>query len=636
VADLAGMKVPAKSRPILRDHQIGQILGHTEAIEINAGSIRLAGVLSGSNDHAREVAESGQNGFPWQASIGAAASKVAFVDQGEAVEVNGRRFTGPLYVARQSNLREISFVALGADDQTSVRLAAMGEGHSKGEATMDEAFSAWLDARGFAADQLDERQAASLKALYDGGQAASPAAPSPGAATMTEVDPVTALRARRAQEIRRQERVGAVCAGRFPKIEAQAIEEGWDETRTELEVLRASRPQAPAVPVHDDVARNGASIEAALCLSAGLTEAQVGRWYDERTMETAVSRELRGAGLHTLVYEVIRAAGGYARPGRVDNDTIRAALAANDRLIQAAGGFSTISLAGILSNVANKTMLAAYEAVNAVAHEFCATTDLNDFKQVTRYRMTASGTFLKVGPDGELKHTTLEEESYTNQVETYGRMIALTRQMIINDELGAFLQIPRAIGRMSALALEEAVFTLLLANPGSFFSAGNANYFEGADSDLDIDSLTKAEQLFLDKVDKQGKPILIQPAVLLVPTTLKVTAEQLFKEIWLNQVPANNQARPATNPHSGKFRPVASPYLNLPNLAGNSLTAWYLFADPTDVAALEIAYLRGKRTPTIESGETDFNNLGIKYRGYFDFGVSTVDHRGAVKSKGAA
>lgn len=61
-----------------------------------------------------------------------------------------------------------------------------------------------------------------------------------------------------------------------------------------------------------------------------------------------------------------------------------------------------------------------------------------------------------MGPDGELKHATLSEGSYTNRIDTYGRMLSLTRQMMINDDLGAFLQLPRIIGRMSALKREEA------------------------------------------------------------------------------------------------------------------------------------------------------------------------------------
>lgn len=655
IVDLSGMRIPAKSRPILRDHDAGRIVGHTETIEINGSSIRLGGIVSGSNDHAREVSESGDNGFPWQASIGASAQRMVFVDRGEAVEVNGRKFSGPLYVARQSTLREVSFVALGADDQTVARMAAGSPGSSNQIEVQSMEFEQWVAAQGFDVNSLTEQQSTSLRALFaaqagDGTTeseepestddapviASSPSTAGTNPTPQPPLDPIDEMRKRWTLERKRIAAIAKLYAGRFPELEARAVEEGWDMPRAELEQLRAERAEVQPVYSEDGSGRKAASLEAALCLSAGLPEDRVGRWYDQRVMNEATSRELAGAGLHMLLYEVIRAAGSHVRPGRIDNDVIRAAFVADGRLIQASGGFSTITLAGILSNVATKTMLAAYEAVNAVATDICGATDVNDFKQVTRYRMTAAGIFQKVGPDGELKHAGLDEESYTNQLETWGRMIALTRQMMINDDLGAFLQIPRAIGRMSALALEEVVFTLLLANPGNFFSAGNKNYFEGAETALDIDSLTVAERMFLDRVDKQGKPILVQPAIILVPTSLKVTAEQLFKELPLNQVPVNNKAKPVNNPHAGKFRPVCSPYLSVTSITGNSTTAWYLLADPNDVAAIEIAYLRGKRVPTIESGETDFNTLGMQWRGYFDFGCAMQDQRAAVKSKGAA
>jgi phage major head subunit gpT-like protein len=215
-------------------------------------------------------------------------------------------------------------------------------------------------------------------------------------------------------------------------------------------------------------------------------------------------------------------------------------------------------------------------------------------------------------------------------------MFALTRQMIINDDLGAFLQIPRIIGRMSALKREEAVFELLLSNPSSFFSAGNKNFISGLDTALSIDALTKAEQTFMDQTDSDGKPILLSPSVLLVPTSLKVTAQQLMTETRVNETTDANKPKPANNPHAGKWRPVASPYLNAQGIAGGSAKAWYLFSNPADVAAIEIAYLRGRRVPVIESGETDFNTLGMQWRGYFDFGVAMQDHRAAVKSKGEA
>ncbi|MHC4879910.1 MAG: hypothetical protein ACYTGL_25950, partial [Planctomycetota bacterium] len=169
VVDLSGLRIPAKSRPILRDHSQQQIVGHTDTIEINGSSIRLTGVLSAANEHAREVADSADNGFPWQASIGAVAGRVVFVASGETVEVNGRKFAGPLYVARQAVLREVSFVALGADDQTSARLAATDAEDTQIEVMLME-FEQWLQAMGFDAGSLSEEQTTGLQSLYAASQ----------------------------------------------------------------------------------------------------------------------------------------------------------------------------------------------------------------------------------------------------------------------------------------------------------------------------------------------------------------------------------------------------------------------------------------------------------------------------------
>jgi hypothetical protein len=638
VVDLAGLQVSAKSRPILKDHNRSLIVGHTDAVSVQGSSLQVTGVISGAGPVAKEIVESSRNGFPWQASLGAVAERVEFVPKGRKAQANGREFEGPVHIARKAALGEISFVALGADDNTSAQVAASHSGGAVADKNVTENqtmnFEQWLTAKGFALADLNDSQRTSLQAIF--GAEEHPGGDTVVATTAANSDVIAQLRADAAAETKRIIDVRRLCAGKHADLESKAIAEGWDATRIELEVLRAERPSINGMRRDSDAGVTNRAIEASLCLSAGIAEKRVGEWFDEKTMNAALSRELRGAGLHTLLYEVIRAAGDWVRPGRVDNDTIRAAFHADQRLIQAAGGFSTISLSGILSNVANKSMLAAYEAVESVVAFFCSETDVNDFKEVTRYRLTGNGVFEKVGPDGELKHATLSEQAYSNKVETFGRLIALTRQMIINDDLGAFLQIPRIIGRMSALKREEAVFELLLSNPSNFFSAGNKNFISGVDTALSIDSLTKGEQTFMDQTDTDGKPILLSPAVLLLPTSLKVTGQQLMTETRVNETTDANKPKPSNNPHAGKWKPVASPYLNAQGIAGGSAKAWYLFANPADVSALEIAYLRGKRTPTIESGDTDFNTLGMQWRGYFDFGVAMQDFRAALKSKGEA
>lgn len=61
-----------------------------------------------------------------------------------------------------------------------------------------------------------------------------------------------------------------------------------------------------------------------------------------------------------------------------------------------------------------------------------------------------------------------------------------------------------------------------------------------------------------------------------------------------------------------------------------------LFGKPGTVDTFEIGYLKGRRTPTVERGDLDFNVLGVWFRVYFDVGIREQDHRGMVKSNGAA
>jgi hypothetical protein len=175
---------------------------------------------------------------------------------------------------------------------------------------------------------------------------------------------------------------------------------------------------------------------------------------------------------------------------------------------------------------------------------------------------------------------------------------------------------------------------LLLSNPNSFFSTGNKNYLEGADTALSVDALTAAEILFGQQTKPNGKPLGASARLLLVPIALKVLAEQLMKSVELNETTTANKGKPKTNPHAGKFEVVSSTYLSNATFTGSSNKAWYLFADPNRLPALEVAFLNGVDRPTVEKTDADFNTLGIQFRGYIDFGVREQDFRGALRMKG--
>ena len=193
---------------------------------------------------------------------------------------------------------------------------------------------------------------------------------------------------------------------------------------------------------------------------------------------------------------------------------------------------------------------------------------------------------------------------------------------------------PCKLGRGSGLKINDVFWSTFLNN-AAFFTAGNNNYLEGVDTALGIDGLTKAEVAFLNQVDADGKPIGVMPAVILVPTSLSAMGTMLFKSLEIRDTTVSTKY-PVANPHAGKFRVEVSRYLSNAYYTGNSDKAWYLLADPSDLPVIEVAFLNGQESPTIETAEADFNVLGIQMRGYHDFGVALQEPRGGIKAKGEA
>jgi phage major head subunit gpT-like protein len=622
VVDLEGLAIDRQDIPVRLDHKPHQGVGHTQKVAIENGQVLAEGLVSRDTSWARDVAKSGVNGFPWQASIGAAVVDAQFIPNGQHVVVNGRTFTGPLHVVRRAVLKEISFVDSGADANTSAKVAARNPEQEE-QKPMKETATAVAETVETQDTQTDTQETPETVSESPTPEQPTSTPTTVNAAATTDGDPVVAMRRQMAAETRRVEAIRKLCRGKHPDIEAQAIEEGWDETKVELHVLRASRPQVPAVTSRP---RNtGPQVfEAVALMAAGCPMATIEAAYAEPILEAA--DKLRGVGIQ----EFCELASGQQLP-RYRRDA--------SGWLQAA--FSTASLPNILSNIANKMLLEGYNYIEDSWRKIAKVASVNDFKEHSRYRMTGSFKFEQVGPDGELKHGKLDEQKYGQKADTHGIMFALTRQMIINDDMGAFTDIPRQIGMGAAESIADAVWGLWLSNPTqadgkAFFSAEHKNYSEGADTALSVDSLTAAEVLFGEQTKPNGRPLGIPASILLVPTALKVPAELLMKSLLLNETTTANKGKPNTNPHVGKYEVVSSVYLSNSSFTGYSSKAWYLQADPNRLPAIEVAFLNGVDRPTVEKTDADFNTLGVQFRGYIDFGVREQDYRGALKMKGEA
>ena len=633
VVDLQGMQIPLQKRPIRMQHDKNRGVGHTEKIEVvRAGqnadlNLVATGVISRDTVDAKDVVASSAKGFPWQASIGARAVEncVEFVDEGAKCVVNGREWAGPLYHVKKSVLGEISFVDLGADGDTTVSIAAKQRKETEHMEETPEQKAAREKREKEERDRIEAQERTERERIEAEQRAAAQR-------TQPPVNPVEQMRVQAAAETERIGKIQTICAGNSEMM-TKAIREGWSVEKAELEFLRAQRPTAPAVHMGNGLGDNpGAVLECAV-MEAGISElSPVGREAFQKSFTPQVHEAARktfrgGIGLQEVLFEAARANGYQGRSANAASyDLANVLQFAFRRQISATGdGFSLINIGGILSNIAYKFLLDGFNFVERVWPQISAVRSVKDFKTVTSYRLTGNMLYDTVTPGGELKHGDVGEESFTNQAETYGKIIGITRKDIINDDLGALTAIPRKLGRGAALKINQVFWDCWLDEAGgTFWSVAHNNYLTGAGHDMSIAGLTAADVAFDSLKDPDGDFIGHVSTTLLVPSVLRVPAEILMRSTEVRN-PGSAVVYPTQNPHAGRWGVVSSRYLTDP-------TAWWLLCNPSDLAPIEMCFLNGKQEPTIESSDMDFNVLGIQMRGYHDFGVNSQDERSGIKS----
>lgn len=608
VVDLAGLKASSQELPILLDHDPTQIVGMASGVTIDKQGVNLAGTVTGDDGASAKVITHARNGFKWKASIGAQVTRKEFLQAGSSAKVNGREVVGPLIIARAAELVETSFVAIGADSNTSAFVAAT---LSKDQGTMD--FEQWLNAKGWDGASLNEGQLVTLKAAYEA---------EPKSDTDTDLESVLAAGRADRERIGAISRITASALADYPS-RAQEIETlsrlaasaGWTTDRYELEMLRAMRT-AQVKPWSNTEAPKADVIEAALAMSCGLNDPE--KHYSEQTLEAANKRYRHGIGLKEVLLIAARQNGEYMDLG---TRNIRGLLkAAFD--VRASSPYSTLSLPTLFSNVSNKIALDAFNSVENEWEKISAVGPVSDFKQTTSFSLTGDLTYEEIGPTGELKHGTLGEEVYHNQAKSYGKLLGLSRVDLINDDQGALNRVPKRLGRGGALAVNDKFWTVFQANT-SFFTTARGNYDEGADTAFDSTSLAAADLLFRSLTDPDGKPLGTTPKILLVPSALRIAALRLMN----SQQVFEDSAEGGANPWAGAFQVVSSQYLT-------SAKKWYLLGDPNDLPVVETVFLDGRRAPLIEAVQPTPDFLGIVYQAVHDFGVALQEYRGGIAMKG--
>jgi hypothetical protein len=328
------------------------------------------------------------------------------------------------------------------------------------------------------------------------------------------------------------------------------------------------------------------------------------------------AREYRGMTLLELAREFLGNAGVNVRGLSRDEIATRAL-------------HSTSDFPEVLSAVTNKTLRQAYEVYPRTFVPFCRQVLATDFKAMHRVQIGEAPQLLKVNESGEFKRGTIAESKESYRIETYGRVVAITRQVLINDDLDAFTRIPAMYGTAIATLESDVVWGIVTANAAmadgiALFHADHDN-LAAAGAALSVTTVGEGRAAMAKQTGLDKKTVLnIRPSFLIVPASLELAAEQLIAQ---NLVPAKTGD---VVPQSIRtLMPLAEPRLD-----AVSLTAWFLAASPAQIDTIEYAYLEGQQGAYIET-RNGFDVDGVEIKCRLDFGAKAIDWRGLYKNPGA-
>jgi hypothetical protein len=292
------------------------------------------------------------------------------------------------------------------------------------------------------------------------------------------------------------------------------------------------------------------------------------------------------------------------------------------------GGMAGVSdFPAIVANVANKKLRQAYEAAPRTFAEFCVQVTAQDFKPLNSIQLSDLAALMPINENGEFHRTGLSDNKETYSLATFGEIVALTRKVIINDDLQAFTRVPSLLGTAAARLESDTVWNLIIANGN--MADGNALFSAAHNNLVTTNALAVAGMIAARakmRLQKGPKGTILN----LVPKYLIVSAAQ--EGVVAPIVNPQNLAATDTTKDVPAFLRTMVPIVE-PRLDGaaNGTTSWYLVADPASISTIEYAYLAGQQGVFIETRQ-GFDVDGVEIKARMDFGAAPVEFRGLQKN----
>ncbi|PIL19022.1 hypothetical protein P775_16805 [Puniceibacterium antarcticum] len=336
---------------------------------------------------------------------------------------------------------------------------------------------------------------------------------------------------------------------------------------------------------------------------------------------TDAGREFRGLNLLDMARHALE------RRGISTRGMSRMELATEALQKRAGPGYhSSADFPFILANVANKTLRSAYDSTPRTFTAWARQATITDFRPVQRTQLAGAPDLLRVPESGEFTYGTMGEGREVYALLTYGRIIGITRQTLINDDLDAFTRIPSAFGASAADLESDLVYSILTSNPlmndgVALFNSGHGNL--GTAGAISETTLAEAYRLFGNQRGLEARQISVQPRYLITPPgTRSVEARK-------NVTATTPNAVAGVNAFAGRLEPIEEPRL----IPAAGADPWFLAADPNRIDTVEYAYLDGSNGVYTET-RMGFEVDGMEIKARHDFASKAIDWRGLFRNAG--
>lgn len=563
---------------VLFNHDRDAVVGHIEKVwlEDNRGK---ALVRFDTDEQSETIFQKVQSGTLQGVSVGYAINRYEVLEDEDTKSTNGR-FTGPAYVVTDWEPLEVSIVSVPADPTVGVGRSAE-EIHTSIDTQEDNT-------------RMDQEKNLEVQGVKS----------TPVETGLTQADLQKAME----QERRRTSEITAL----FRDFDVEGADEAIvmgvsvDEARAMvMDQLRARNKGVSVTMGEAESDKFRAAAQDAVLMAAGIPVAEA----------APGAQELRGYSLIEMARESLRRESGSTVNFGDNMELARAAIN------------STSTFPAIMSNLANKSVMVGFNEAETTYQIWAGKGSNRDFKEAARVALSEAGNLELVPEGGQFQQDFLGEASARTKVATYGKLFSLTRQAIINDDLGMFSKIANKYGSAAKRLVNKMVYAQLTGNVKmqdnvALFDTKHGNV-AGTGEALSVKAIAKAITAMRRQKGIQGEATLnITPKYLVVPPELEVTAYQIVN----STAAVDGVNSGVVNPYKGRFIVVADAELTDPD-------AWYLVADATQHDTIEVTYLNGVETPRLETRQ-GFDVDGIEYKVAFDVGVDAIDFRGLYKNAG--